>query len=69
MKFGFDIFRQLADGSPIWITNLPTCEQAQREISALQRSAPARYFIRDAETGGVVNYFEPGPLGKNNSAG
>ena len=69
MKFGFDIFRQLDDGSPIWIANVPTRARAQQEVSALQRSVPARYFIRDAETGGVVNYFEPGPSGKNNSAG
>lgn len=69
MKFGFDIFRQLDDGSPIWIANLPTRARAQQEVAALQRSAPARYFIRDAETGEVVNHFEPGPSGKKDSAG
>jgi len=69
MKFGFDIFRQLDDGSPMWIANAATRAHAEQEVTALQRSAPARYFIRDAETGAVVNYFEPGPSGKNNPAG
>jgi hypothetical protein len=69
MKFGFDIFRQLEDGSPIWIANVATRAQAEQEVTALQRSAPAGYFIRDAETGEVVSYLEPGPSGKNNPAG
>lgn len=68
MKFGFDIFRQLDDGSPIWIVNVPTRAQAEREIVALRRSAPARYFLRDAETGAVINDFGLGTVGENGPA-
>jgi hypothetical protein len=64
MKLGFDIFRQLDDGSPIWIANVPTRAQAERELASLQRSAPARYFVRDAETGAVISDSGLGTLGK-----
>jgi hypothetical protein len=69
MKFGFDIFRQLDDGSPLWIANVETREQAEREIASLQRVAPARYFIRDAETGAVVSDRGPGNQEKRGPAG
>jgi hypothetical protein len=51
MKLGFDISRQLDDGSPIWVANVHTRAQAEREVASLQRSAPARYFVRDAGNG------------------
>jgi len=69
MKFGFDIFRQLDDGSPIWIANLATRAQAHQEVAVLQRTAPACYFVRDAETGAVVSYLKPEPTGEKNPAG
>jgi len=55
MKLGFDIFRQLDDGSPIWIANVQTRAQAQERVAVLRRSIPARYFIRNAETGAVTD--------------
>jgi hypothetical protein len=54
MKLGFDIFKQLDDGSPIWVRNVQTRAQAHREMASLLRSVPARYFVRDAETGAVI---------------
>jgi hypothetical protein len=53
MKLGLDIFKQLDDGSPIWVRNVHTRAQAHREMASLLRSVPARYFVRDAETGAV----------------
>jgi hypothetical protein len=69
MKFGFDIFRQLDDGSPLWIANAETREQAERQMASLHRVTPARYFIRDAETGAVVSDCGPGNQKKRGPAG
>ena len=69
MKLGYDIFQQLDDGSPIWITNVQTRAQAEQRVFSLRRSSPARYFIRDAETGAVITTLEPGGLGGNDTAG
>jgi hypothetical protein len=69
MKLGFDIFKQLDDGSPIWVRNVQTRAQAQREMTSLLPSVPARYFVRDAETGAVVTDFGLGVPGKTDSAG
>lgn len=44
MKLGYDIFRQLDDGSPIWIANVPTRTQALEKLALLLRSAPVRFF-------------------------
>jgi hypothetical protein len=68
MKLGFDIFRQLDDGSPIWIANVQTRAQAQERVAVLRHSVPARYFIRNAETGAVTD-SEPGALGKTDAGG
>jgi hypothetical protein len=69
MKLGYDIFQQLDDGSPIWVTNVQTPTQAEQKVVSLRRLAPARYFIRDAETGAVTTTFEPGALGESDAAG
>jgi hypothetical protein len=54
MKLGYDIFRQLDDGSPIWIANVQTRPQAEQKMALLRRSNPGRYFLRNAETGAVI---------------
>jgi hypothetical protein len=54
MKLGFDVFRKLDDGSPIWVANVQTRAQAEQMVESLRRSAPARYFVRDAESGAVI---------------
>ena len=60
MKFGYDIFRQLDDGSPIWVASVQTRTQAEQRLALVRRSAPARYFLRNAETGEVIPDSEPG---------
>lgn len=69
MKLGYDIFRQLHDGSPIWIANVQTRAQAEQRVSLLRLSQPARYFLRNAETGAVIIDFEPGVPGETNAGG
>ncbi len=69
MKLGYDIFQRLDDGSPLWIANVQTREQALQEVTSLRRSAAARYFVRDAETGVVINDCEPGTVESTNEGG
>jgi hypothetical protein len=69
MKPGFDIFKQLDDGSPIWVHNVQTRAQAEREMASLLRSVPARYFVRDAETGAVITNCGLGVPENTDSAG
>jgi hypothetical protein len=69
MKLGYDIFQKLDDGSPLWIANVQTRAQALQEVTALRRSAAARYFVRDAETGVVINDCEPGTVRAPTRAG
>jgi len=68
MKLGYDIFRQLDDGSPIWIANVQTRAQAEQRVLLLRRSVPAPYFLRNAETGAVID-SEPGAPGKIDARG
>jgi hypothetical protein len=60
MKLGYDIFRQLDDGSPIWIANVQSRTEAEQKVTLLRRSHPASYFLRNAETGAVITDFDPG---------
>jgi hypothetical protein len=59
MTLGYDIFRRLEDGSPIWIANVQTRKQAEQRVALLRRSDPSRYFLRNAETGAVISDSEP----------
>jgi hypothetical protein len=69
MKLGYDIFQKLDDGSPLWIANVQTRAQALQKVTALRRSAAARYFVRGAETGVVINDCEPGTVGSTDEGG
>jgi len=69
MKLGYDIFQKLDDGSPLWIANVQTRAQALQQVTLLRRSAAARYFVRDAETGAVINDCEPGTVGSTDEGG
>jgi hypothetical protein len=51
VKLGFDIFRRLEDGSPLWVAQASSIAEARSRLQALQQGAPDNYFIRDAETG------------------
>ena len=51
MKLGFDIFRRLDDGSPLWIAQANSIAEARSRLAALRLHSPGPYFVRDAETG------------------
>jgi hypothetical protein len=54
MDLGFDIFRTLDDGTPLWIKQVATLDDGKKHLHALRSDAPAEYFIRDASTGEIV---------------
>lgn len=54
MNFGFDVFRTLDDGTPLWIKQVATLEDGRKSLDELIRSAHAEYFVRDASTGEIV---------------
>jgi len=54
MDLGFDIFRTLDDGTPLWIKQVATLDDGKKQLEALVSAEPAEYFIRDASTGEIV---------------
>jgi hypothetical protein len=60
MNQGYDIFRKLDDGSPLWIADLASLSEAKKKVQLLVSQSAAAYFIRDASTGKVVFSFPPG---------
>lgn len=54
MSLGYDIFRELSDGNPLWIAQASTLEEAQEKLEMLARTVPAKYFIRDAASAKIV---------------
>jgi hypothetical protein len=54
MNLGYDIFRKLDDGTPLWIKQVATLDDGKRSLDALVSASPAEYFIRDASTGEIV---------------
>ncbi|MGH9682818.1 MAG: hypothetical protein ACRD4S_04305 [Candidatus Acidiferrales bacterium] len=60
MALGYDIFRKLDDGSPIWMGEAPNLDAAKKKAETLIRAKPAEYFIRDASTGEVIARITPG---------
>ncbi len=60
MELGYDIFRKLDDGSPIWACDAPTLDAAKKKVETLIREKPADYLIRDASSGEVVARITPG---------
>jgi hypothetical protein len=63
MGLGYDIFRKLRDGSPIWIMQAATLEDAKKGVQALLAAGPADYFIRDASSGEVLDLSDSLALG------
>jgi hypothetical protein len=59
MGLGYDIFRELSDGNPLWIAQANTLEEAQEKLEMLARTVPAKYFIRDAASAKIVAQAEP----------
>jgi hypothetical protein len=54
MGLGYDIFRELSDGKPLWIAQASTLQEAQEKLETLARTVPAKYFIRDAASAKIV---------------
>jgi hypothetical protein len=54
MNLGFDIFRTLDDGTPLWIKQVATLDDGKKQLEALVSAEPAEYFVRDASTGEIV---------------
>jgi hypothetical protein len=54
MGLGYDIFKKLQDGSPIWIMQAATLEDARNQVKALLSAESGEYFIRNASTGEVL---------------
>jgi hypothetical protein len=54
MSLGYDIFRQLGDGSPLWIAHVKTIGEAKVKLSTLQQSNPGEYFLRNAGSGELM---------------
>jgi len=54
MDLGYDIFRKLDDGAPLWIKQVPALDEAKLTVETLFRDSPAEYFVRDASTGEIV---------------
>jgi hypothetical protein len=54
MSFGFDIFRRLDDGSPLWVAQADSLDDARRQLDAIRKISPGKYFVRDAFTGQPV---------------
>lgn len=54
MRLGYNVFRRLEDGSPVWIANFDTLGEAKEKMISLSRTFPGEYFIHDAETGAIV---------------
>jgi hypothetical protein len=56
-SLGFDIFRMLHDGHPLWIAEVATLEEAKNNLHALALKSRGEYFIRDASNGEIVFKF------------
>ncbi len=54
MDLGFDIFRTLDDGAPVWIKQVTTLDEGRIQLEALISASPGEYFIRDASTGEIT---------------
>jgi hypothetical protein len=51
MKLGFDVFRRLDDGSPLWLAQVNSLAEARAKVDDLRQRSPGQYFVRNAETG------------------
>jgi hypothetical protein len=56
MILGFDIFRRLDDGCPLWIAQADTLDDARQQLETLRQFTPGNYFVRDASTGQPVSF-------------
>ena len=61
MGLGYDIFRELSNGDPLWIAQAATLKEAQDKLDVLARTVPANYFVRDAASAKIVARAAPNP--------
>ena len=54
MDLGFDIFKTMDDGTPLWIKQVSSLDEGRRHLETLIGAAPGEYFIRDASTGEIA---------------
>jgi hypothetical protein len=59
MGLGYDIFRELSDGDPLWIAQAATLKEAQEKLDVLAHTVPAKYFVRDAASAKIVARAAP----------
>ena len=59
MNLGYDIFKTLDDGSPLWVMQVATLDEARTQLEALVSATPAEHFIRDASNGEIVARLGP----------
>jgi hypothetical protein len=59
MSLGYDIFRKLGDGSPLWIARASTVTEAKEKLDTLVHIIPAEYFARDSATHVVIGRGRP----------
>jgi hypothetical protein len=59
MSAGYDIFRNLHHGSPIWIATVATRGKIEQTLNALEWVLPGDYFTRDATNGEIVSGLGP----------
>lgn len=67
MGLGYDIFRELSDGNPLWIAQATTLKEAEDKLETLALTLPAKYFIRDATTATIVARVGVNPSEEINS--
>ncbi len=60
-SLGFDIFRKMEDGHPLWIAEVAVLKEAKAQLHALALKAPGEYFIRDASNGRIIFEFVSPP--------
>ena len=56
-SLGFDIFRKMEDGHPLWLAEVAVLKEAKTQLYALASKSPGEYFIRDASNGRIIFEF------------
>ena len=54
MDLGYDIFRKLDDGTPLWVKQVGSLDDGKKLLQTLNSATPGEYFIRDASTGEII---------------
>jgi len=54
----FDIFRTLADGSPIWVEVVRGMDGLRQRLAELQQIHPDHYRVYDPRSGAFVDFLD-----------